>query len=190
MTDCESSQGPSLPTVVQSERLVIRPTTRADLPYLRRWWNNPAVVDPAGDLDGMQYDERDMEEWYVRHVQQQAAVRHFMICLRGGANQPIGEFYITCDDRPGALSFALLIGEIDLWNKGYGTEAAVAFARAIFASGTCQALRIEVRRSYSRALAWCQSIGFEIEHVWANGRYLTLILTQSAFESRHGPVHV
>lgn len=194
MTDPRTETGvfavPGLPQHVESERLLIRPTTRADLPYLQKWWNNPAVSDPAGDLDGMQYDERDMIEWYARHATDKGEAHHFMICLRSGAQPPVGEFYIACDDRPGAVTFALLIGQIDLWNQGYGREAALTYARALFATACCNALRIDVRRSNTRALRWCASIGFEVEQVWANGRSLTLILTQGAFEEQYGPESV
>ena len=61
MTDCASSKLPCIPQYVEGERLLIRPTTRADLPYLQRWWNDPAVMDPAGYVDGMQCDERGIE---------------------------------------------------------------------------------------------------------------------------------
>ncbi len=189
MTDCGGHALPDLPQRVEGERLLIRPTTRADLPYLQRWWNNPAVMGPVGNVDGMQYDERDMQAWYERHVQGKPVATHFMICLRSGTQPPIGEFYIACDDRPGSISVSLLIGEVELWNKGYGREAVLTYARALFATGTCNALRMDVRRSNTRALGWCESIGFEVEHEWANGRALTLILTRSAFEGRYGPVH-
>lgn len=188
MTDCGSDEVPCIPQRVESERLLIRPTTRADLPYLQRWWNNPAVMDPTGNLDGMQYDERDMDAWYARHIAGRHVAHHFMICLRTGAQQPIGEFYIDCDDRPGSVSFGLVIGEIDLWNKGYGREAVTSYARAVFAGDVCSALRTEIRRSNKHAIQWCSSIGFEIEHVWANGRAVTMILTRSAFEERYGQV--
>lgn len=189
MTDPHSETGvfaaACVPQHVESERLVIRPTTRADLPYLQRWWNNPAVSDPAGDLDGMQYDERDMADWYARHVAGRGEAHHFMICLRHAAQQPIGEFYIASDDCPGAISFGLVIGEINLWNQGYGREAALVYARALFTTACYNTIRIEVRRTNTRALRWCQSIGFEVEQVWANGRSLTLSLSRSAFEARY-----
>jgi len=188
MTNCGSDEVPCIPQRVESERLLIRPTTRADLPYLQRWWNNPAVMDPAGNLDGMQYDEHDMNAWYARHVAGKQVTHHFMICLRSGTQQPIGEFYVDCDDRPGAVSFGVVIGEISLWNKGYGREAVTSYARAVFAGNACNALRTEIRRSNTRAIHWCRSIGFEIEHVWANGRAVTMILTRTAFEERYGPV--
>ena len=189
MTDCASSKLPCIPQYVEGERLLIRPTTRADLPYLQRWWNDPAVMDPAGYVDGMQYDERDMEAWFARYVEGKKVARHFMICLRNAAQTPIGEFYIDCDDRPGGVSFGLQIGEVDLWNQGYGRDAVTAYAQALFAGGICNAMRIEVRRSNTRALRWCEAVGFEVEHVWANGRLVTMILTQAAYEARYGKVH-
>lgn len=48
---------PPVPQYVESERLLIRPSTRADAPYLKRWWNDPQVTGPSGDQSGMQYSK-------------------------------------------------------------------------------------------------------------------------------------
>ncbi|WP_119072246.1 GNAT family N-acetyltransferase [Aggregatilinea lenta] len=188
--DRQHSAPQPIPQHVTSERLVIRPTTRADAPYLRQWWNNPAIMGPSGSGDGMQnYDETDMDNWFCRHVDGRTEARHFVICLRDADETPIGEFYIACDDRPGCVTFSIAIGETTLWGQGFATEAVLAYADAVFKSGCCGALRLDVPVSNERALHMAQSLGFQVEHVWANGLKRTMILTRDALELRRASLH-
>jgi len=173
---------PPVPQLVQSERLVIRPSTRDDAPYLKKWWNDPQVTDPGGNLAGMQYDDADMEDWFQRYVDGRECSTHFIICLREENERPIGEFYVASDDRPGCVECALIIGETDLWGNGYGSEALGAYAEALFASGLCEAMRMDMRVDNRRAMRMAQKAGFVVEHVWANGMFQTLFLSRAAFE--------
>ncbi len=173
-----------VPQQVTSEHLLIRPSTRADAPFLKKWWNDPSVTEPGGNSAGMQYDDHDMEEWFQRYVDGRQCASHFVICLRDAKETPIGEFYIASDDRPGSVDVALLIGETRLWGRGYGTEALEAYAGMLFASGTCEAIRLNTRRDNAAAIRMSMNVGFEVEHIWANGQFQTMILTQPAFEYR------
>lgn len=176
---------PPVPQRVESERLLIRPTTRADAEYLKRWWNDPAVNSAGGNVDGMQYDDSDMEDWFQRYVDGRDCHTHFIICLREGDQKPIGEFYIASDDRPGCVGVALIIGDTGEWGSGYASEALRAYARALFGSGICEALRMDIAVSNERAFRMSRKVGFEVEHVWANGLFQTMILTEDAFRLRH-----
>lgn len=171
-----------VPQRVQSQRLLIRPSTRADAPYLKRWWNDPQVAGSGGNQDGMHYDDEDMENWFRRYVDGREHKTHFIICLREPAERPIGEFYIASDDRPGCVGCALLIGEPSLWGRGYGSEALAAYAEALFATGTCEAIRLDAAVDNVAVLRMAQKVGFVVEHVWANGQFQTLLLSRAAFE--------
>lgn len=173
---------PPVPQYVESERLLIRPSTRADAPYLKRWWNDPQVTGSGGNQSGMQYDDEDMENWFRRYVDGRAHSTHFVICLRGPTEQPIGEFYIASDDRPGCVGCALIIGEPSEWGKGYGSEALAAYAEALFATNTCEAIRIDMPVDNLAAQRMAQKVGFVVEHVWANGQFQTMLLSRAAFE--------
>lgn len=176
---------PPVPQRVESPRLIIRPSMRADADLLMKWWNDPQVTSPGGNVDAMQYDERDMEDWFVRYVDGRNCTTHFMICLRDDAETPIGEFYIAFDDRPGCVGFAILIGELDQWGKGYATEAVRAYAAALFDSGFCESMRMDISVGNDRAVGLCEAVGFEVEHVWANGLFQTMILTEEAYQLKH-----
>jgi RimJ/RimL family protein N-acetyltransferase len=187
MTDNCNPNFPPVPQRVESARLIVRPSQRQDAAVLMKWWNDPEVTSPGGNVDAMQYDERDMEDWFTRYVDQRQCATHFVICLRDEAETPIGEFYIASDDRPGCVGFAVLIGELDQWGKGYATEAVTAYAAALFASGLCQSMRMDISVGNTRAVGMCDAIGFEVEHVWANGLFQTMILTEEAFQLKNDP---
>jgi RimJ/RimL family protein N-acetyltransferase len=139
-------------------------------------------MTPGGSPDGMQYDDSDMEDWFDRYVDGQSVATHFMICLNGPSEEPIGELYIAGDDRPGCVNLALLIGETGMWGNRYGSEALVSYCDALFDSGFCDAVRVDVRLDNHRAVRMCQNAGFQVEHLWANGMFQTMILTREARE--------
>ncbi|MBN1679979.1 MAG: GNAT family N-acetyltransferase [Anaerolineae bacterium] len=184
MTNQVPNDLPPLPQHVVSDRLIIRPTKRKDASCLQKWWNDPAVMAPDGNPDGMQYDDSDMEDWLRRYVDGQAYATHFVICLREPKEKPIGEFYIACDDRPGCVDIALAIGETTLWGRGYGSEAVESYAKVLFASSECNAVRLDTRRDNSGAIHMAKKVGFVVEHVWANGEFQTMLLTKAAYELR------
>ncbi|HML24987.1 MAG TPA: GNAT family N-acetyltransferase [Aggregatilinea sp.] len=184
--DTQHSSAHPLPQYVTGERIIIRPTTRADAPYLHQWWNNPAIMGPSGTGDGMQnYDEADVDAWFRRHIDnRKKEPRHFVICRRDGDQTPIGEFYISCDDRPGCVTFSISIGDTSLWGQGYASEAVLAYAAAVFEDNCCGAMRLDIPVNNTRAMRMAEAIGFQLEHTWANGLKRTLILTRDAFEMR------
>ncbi len=173
---------PPVPQRVQSQRLLIRPSTRTDAPYLKKWWNDPQVTNPGGNQMSMQYDDEDMENWFRRYIDGREYTTHFIICLREPDERPIGEFYIASDDRPGCVGCALIIGEPALWGKGYGSEALAAYAEALFATDTCEAIRIDMPVDNIPAQRMARKVGFVVEHVWANGQFQTMLLSRAAFE--------
>ena len=186
MTNNCSSELDPVPQRVTSKRLLIRPTQRDDASLLKKWWNDPDLTDSGGSHAGMHYDDEDMEDWFRRYVDDRDCHTHFIITLRD-ANRPIGEFYIASDDRPGCIGIALVIGEAALWGQGYASEALRAYAAAVFNAGDCGAIRVDVAADNRRAVRMCEKVGFEVEHVWANNRFMTMILTKEAFQNQTQP---
>ena len=184
MTDNCRPEFDPVPQRVHSERLLIRPTTRADASRLQKWWNDPDVNGPGGSVSGMQYDDSDMEDWFQRYVDGRDCHTHFIIALQDdtptGDNHPIGELYIANDDRPGCIGLALAIGEIAHHDGGYDSEALAAYARALFDDDLCEAIRVDISVKNQAAVRMCQEVGFEVEHVWANGMFQTMIPTADA----------
>ncbi len=93
---------------------------------------------------------------------------------------------------PGTALFRIVIGEKDLWGRGYGTEATRLVAREAFERLSLREIKLEVFRHNPRAIAAYDRVGFEIigEHVeWVarQGLKLEVIemrLRRDAFQRR------
>ena len=71
-------------------------------------------------------------------------------------------------DRDGVSAlFRIVIGEKDVWDKGYGTEATRLIAEEAFGSMGLSEIRLEVFNHNQRAIAAYSKVGFEVtgEHV-------------------------
>jgi len=88
---------------------------------------------------------------------------------------------------PGVRSalFRIVVGEKDLWGRGYGTEATRLVAEEAFATHGLGQVRLEVFRSNPRAVAAYRRVGFrEVgEHVeWVGRQRLELHVIEMALD--------
>jgi RimJ/RimL family protein N-acetyltransferase len=86
---------------------------------------------------------------------------------------------------PGARSalFRIVIGEKDVWGRGYGTEATRLVAEEAFATHHLTEVRLEVFRHNPRALAAYHRVGFRVtgEHVeWVGNPRFELHVVEMA----------
>lgn len=92
----------------------------------------------------------------------------------------IGTTALTDRRRDGAgesALFRIVIGEKDVWGRGYGTEATALVAQQAFEDLGLDAVRLEVFRHNERAVAAYERVGFEVtgEHVeWVPRRKVQL----------------
>jgi len=95
--------------------------------------------------------------------------------------------------REGLFSalFRIVIGEKDVWDKGYGTEATRLVAEEAFEKMGLSEIRLEVFNHNQRAIAAYSKVGFEVsgEHVeWVTHRQtelrvIEMRLSRDAFQS-------
>jgi RimJ/RimL family protein N-acetyltransferase len=81
------------------------------------------------------------------------------------------------DKQGESALFRIVIGEKDLWGRGYGTEATSLVAQHAFERLGLSAVRLEVFRHNARAVAAYERVGFEVtgEHVeWVARRKVEL----------------
>ena len=97
--------------------------------------------------------------------------------------------------RDGASAlFRIVIGEKDVWGKGYGTEATRLMAEEAFDSMGLSEIRLEVFNHNQRAIAAYSRVGFEVtgEHVeWVPRhktelRVIEMRLSRDAFVANSG----
>ena len=118
MSEPKSSPKPEI-IFLKSNRVVLRPVLREDIPLLIKWINDPGVRMYLGrNLPVMEADE---QEWFDTLHKRKATDLVFTIIADG---TPIGVMGLhRIDLINGTATTGALIGEKEYWGKGYGTEA-------------------------------------------------------------------
>jgi aminoglycoside 6'-N-acetyltransferase len=137
----------------------LRPVTTADIPTLRRWDEEPHVVesDPNDDWN-WENEVPDVHDWREQLV---AEVD----------NRPIGfiqiidpareETHYWGDCEPNLRAIDIWIGEADALNKGYGTTMMRLALDKCFAPPEVTAVIIDPLERNVRALRFYQRLGFK-----------------------------
>jgi len=125
-------------TIIETERLVLRPLTLADAPRLAQIADHAEIARRLATMPHP-YDERDALDFITRIRTATSGAACFAITLKGD-----GELIGTCgygpahqqpDEAPPETDFGYWLG-LDYWGKGYATEAArVVLAHAFERSG-------------------------------------------------------
>jgi RimJ/RimL family protein N-acetyltransferase len=92
---------------IHGERILLRPTTSADLPDLLRLWNDGRVMRWVGFPDGLGYDQAKIEGWFKR-LQADPCRHHYVV--HSPAIGFCGEAYYAADlaHRRASLDIKLL----------------------------------------------------------------------------------
>ncbi len=114
---------------ILGEKVILRPTTQADLPMLLTLWNDGRVMRWVGFPDGLGYDLARMNAWYDR-LQTQPHRHHFMV------EHPTlgfcGETYYSADFTHHRAGLDIkLIPEVQ--GRGLATDALNTLIAHIFA---------------------------------------------------------
>ena len=165
----DPSRTPRVP-IIRGERVWLRPAERADIPTFVRWFSDAETTRFLAQRLPMSLAGE--EQWFERMLQQQGKELYlFVICLLED-DRPIGTIGLhDVDHLNGGAEFGIVIGEKDLWGRGYGTDALNAIAD--FGFGELRLERIQLycyafnprgRRSYEKA-------GFTLEGLLRRAHY-------------------
>jgi RimJ/RimL family protein N-acetyltransferase len=161
MTDGQPIPAHPNPTI-RSERVYLRPAERADLPDFVRWF---ADAETTRHLALRAPFSLAMEEkWFEGLLQRQGTSDyHFVACLveDGRAIGTVGLHGV--DRENGKAEFGISIGEKDVWNRGYGTEALRAICDFGFGVLRLERIELEVYVDNSRAIRSYEKAGFRHE---------------------------
>jgi RimJ/RimL family protein N-acetyltransferase len=148
--------------IIRSERVYLRPAERADLPDFVRWF---ADAETTRHLALRAPFSLAMEEkWFEGLLQRQGTGDyHFVACLveDGRAIGTVGLHGV--DRENGKAEFGISIGEKDVWNRGYGTEALRAICDFGFGALRLERIELEVYVDNSRAIRSYEKAGFRHE---------------------------
>ncbi|OGM96452.1 MAG: hypothetical protein A3B86_03260 [Candidatus Yanofskybacteria bacterium RIFCSPHIGHO2_02_FULL_38_22b] len=157
-------------------KVVLRPFSRADIPTLTCWINDPDVREFIGSV--LPQTEKQEEEWFNKLGSNDQNIVLGVETKDGVLIGSMGIHQINWRDR--ICTTGALIGEKDYWGKGYGTDAKMLLLDYIFntlnLNKVCSAVIVYNKRSLHYSL----HCGYKVEgrrknHVFRKGRYWTLI---------------
>jgi RimJ/RimL family protein N-acetyltransferase len=159
----------------------MRSAERADIPRFTAWLNDPEVTE--GMLIYGPFSMAEEEAWYegmlARPKDEHPLVMELM---REGAWTPIGNCgYHNIDWRCRSAEVGIFIGEKQLWNQGYGTEAMRMLLRYGFDTLNLNRIMLEVYETNKRGQKAYEKAGFKLEGrkrqgMYKNGRYIDILL--------------
>jgi RimJ/RimL family protein N-acetyltransferase len=147
---------------IRSPRLYLRAAERGDLPLFVRWF---ADAETTRYLAGRAPFSLAMEErWFEGLLARQGTSDyHFVACLVEDG-RPIGTVGLhRLDLENGKAEFGISIGEKEVWNRGYGTEALHAICDFGFGALRLERIELEVYEDNARAIRSYEKAGFRPE---------------------------
>ena len=156
----------------------IRNISRADIPLLVKWKNDPIIADfvRGGPINTtFEIENRRYEKGLGEHD----AVRLIIETLK---NEAVGFISLGDIDKDNMKAeVGMLIGEKKLWHRGLGTDALVTLLRHLFIELGFHRVGLEVFEYNNRAKSVYEKIGFRVEGLqrqglFRNGRYYDIIL--------------
>lgn len=146
--------------MLRGPRVTLRPWTRDDLPALRRWHNDPEVMQYWGERaalvpEGMFEKDLATDGRFTKFEEN----GYFCICDETG--RAIGRIDYEDLRLPyRGAELAILLGEKETWSKGYGSEAIVVLLDFLFNEMGAHRVWLEVFASNLRAQRAYEKVGF------------------------------
>lgn len=184
---------PTLGDLVREGRLVrLRRHVPANRPAFQRWYADGEIARL------LRHDQEPLNEvqsrGYFDTLILPLSARGLCYAIHEAAtDRLIGTTALTdVAARPGGgrgALFRIVIGERDVWGRGYGTEATRLVMDEAFETHDLSEVRLEVFRHNPRALAAYERVGFAVtgEHVeWVSRKRLELHVVEMALRRDEG----
>lgn len=156
--------------IIRAERVYLRPAERTDLSTFVRWLADAETTHHLGIR--APFSLAMEEKWFEQTVEKQGHDHYqFVICLLADG-RPIGTTdlrEISMED--GRATFGIVIGEKDLWGRGYGTEALMAICDFGFGQLRLERIELDVYAGNDRARRSYEKAGFRPEGTLRHGHF-------------------
>lgn len=179
--------------MIEGNRVSLRPVSAADLPHMRRWFDDPETMRHWG-VPRPFVRERQFDDDLTGRFASFAAEGYFTILDPDGA--PIGRIdFDQLDQRHRSCEIGILIGEESARNKRFGSDAIVALLRYLFLDRNLHRVGLTVLDWNERAIRAYRRFGFVDEgllrdHRYADGRFvseLQMSMLRDEFDRLHRP---
>jgi len=150
------------------ERLYLRPIEAEDLPFIRRWANDPEVRRLTGEALPMSKAGADE---FLERVRQDKERVWFVVVLKEN-DCVIGEAGLLRMFHPWRnTDLSIIIGDKEAWGKGYGTQAILLLLDYAFGYLGFHRVSVGVVGFNERALRFYEKVGFKREGLQRDGYY-------------------
>jgi RimJ/RimL family protein N-acetyltransferase len=179
--------------MIRGEYVTLRPVAPADLPALRHWFNDPAVMRFWGRPRPLVLPNQFDADLPGRFAGFDDA-GYFTI--EDPSGRPIGRIeFERLDERNRSAELMILIGEPDALGRGFGRDAVRALLTYLFRDRNLYRVELTVLPDNKRAIRSYQRSGFSIEgtlrdHRFVDGRYvdeLQMSILRHEFENNRVP---
>jgi RimJ/RimL family protein N-acetyltransferase len=161
-------------------RIMLREYRTDDLPWIRQWVNDPAIVSNLSDIFLYPHALESTEAFLESVIEGSSDSRGFVIADRQ-TEAYIGQVNLDSIDWKNRVgSIGIVIGSSEQLGLGYGTEAMKLLIRFAFQEMNLNRLQLEVYDFNDRAYRCYLTCGFKEEgrsreRQYKNGRYVDVI---------------
>ena len=177
--------------MILGKKTRLRALEKSDLAKVWKWVNDEEVMWFWGEPCNTQ-SLADVEQWFAKLQGAGSPSKQFIIETKEGAS--IGRIsYEYLDTKHRRTEVGMQIGEKEYWERGYGTDAMIAFLDYLFNELGLHRVYLRVESYNPRALKCYEKCGFTQEgilrhHVFTRGEYhddLMLGILRDEFNQRH-----
>jgi len=166
--------------MIYGERIRLRAIEREDLPRFAAWLNDPEVLQ--GLLIYLPLSLEHEETWYENMMKRPMDEHPMVIEIKQNESWlAIGNCgFINIDWRCRSGEVGIFIGEKQLWNCGYGTDAMLLLLRHGFNTLNLNRVALEVYDTNLRAVRSYEKAGFihegrKRQAIFRDGKYIDLL---------------
>jgi len=161
-------------------RIMLREYRKEDLDSMRRWVNNPEITSNLSDVFLYPQSLTATESYLNCLLEGKTEQKGFVIAVKE-TEEYIGQidlFHIDWKNR--STEMGIVIGNPEMHNKGYGSEAIQLLQKFIFLQLNLNRLQLEVHDYNDKAIKCYLKCGFKEEgrlrqKHFSNGQYSDLI---------------
>lgn len=170
-----------MPRVI-GERIMLREYRKEDLPEMRKWVNDPEIVDNLSDIFLFAHSVNETEKFLNDILEgKDSQQKNFVIADKQTENY-LGQIdLINIDWKNRVATMGIVIGKKDLLGKGLGTEAIKLLQSFVFARMNMNRLQLTLHDYNQRAYKCYLKCGFVEEgrlrqKYFIHGQYTDVIL--------------
>ncbi len=145
-------------SILEGQRLRLRPVEEGDLSLFVRWFNDPDVRYWLSMSDAPELTQESEQEWYEEMRDDPVRV---VWCIETREGRPIGNLGLQAiDEAQGRATLGISIGEKEQWGRGYGSDAIREALRYGFDEMGLRRVDLQVDEDNLRGIRCYEKCGF------------------------------